>query len=288
MLHLAGKVAVVTGAASGVGRALCQTFLNEGMQVVMADISQKALLETQKEFAKEGFKNTLAVTVDVTDEDSVEHLAVKAYQTFGKVHILCNNAGVGISESKRKIWQLPQNDWQWGFAVNTMGAVNGIRSFVPRMLEGDEWGHVVNTSSANGGLTSLATTPIYASSKAALTSLTEVLHYQLLKEKSKIKASLLFPGPHLVNTGILNSSLAKPEKYRSEGEKDQSHKSMKELAKSSGVPFKLTEPSEVAELTLEAILAGKFWILPESERGDQKFKKRTQSILSRENPVYPE
>ena len=174
-----GKTAVVTGAASGVGKELVRTFCQQGMNVVMADINQEALSAAENELKESGLTATVTFTTDVTDSLSVEKLADFTFEKYGNTHILCNNAGVGLGEAKRRIWSLPDNDWHWGFAVNTFGVVNGIRHFVPRMLEMNEEGHIVNTSSANGGLTSLATTPIYASSKAAVTSLTEVLYYQL-------------------------------------------------------------------------------------------------------------
>ncbi|MBQ49550.1 MAG: SDR family oxidoreductase [Zetaproteobacteria bacterium] len=285
MLEFKDKTAVVTGAAHGVGRALVFAFAKEGMNVVLADINQDSLNNTLTELQREGYNNCLAVKTDVTDLESVVNLAKESFNAFGKVHILCNNAGVGLAESKRKIWTLPNKDWDWGFAVNTMGAVNGIQAFVPKMLEMDEECHLINTSSSNGGLTSLATTPIYAASKAAVTSLTEVLHYQLLEEKSKLKASVMFPGPHLVNTNILNSNISRPERFSAEnGKKPGAYVDMKELAKSAGIAFKLTEPEEVATYTLEGIRQDQFWILPPSEKQDKKLQDRTNSILQRKNP----
>jgi short-subunit dehydrogenase len=122
-----------------------------------------------------------------------------------------------------------------------------------------------------------------------MTSLTEVLHYQLLKEGSKIQASVLFPGPHLVNTGILNSGKSRPQKFKGDSESQpEFYMDFKTLAKNSGIAFQLTEPEEVAAYTLEGIKQNKFWILPPSEKQDKKVRVRTESILSRENPVYPE
>lgn len=288
MQDLKGKTAVVTGAASGVGKALAFAFAREGMKVVLADIGEEPLAAAVAELQQAGFSDVLGVRADVTSESSMEELADASYRQFGNVHILCNNAGIGLSEAKRRTWELPAKDWDWGFAVNTMGAVNGIRAFVPRMLEMGEEGYVVNTSSGNGGLTSLPTTPIYASSKAALTSLTEVLHYQFLQENCRLKAAVMFPGPHLVNTNILNSAPSRPERFTSDDSGQPApYVDMKALAQSAGVDFKLTEPEDVAAYTLEGIKQDQFWILPASDKQDQKIRDRTESILSRTNPTLP-
>lgn len=201
------------------------------------------------------------------------------------MHILCNNAGVGIKEAQRRIWSLTPNDWQWGYGVNVMGIANGIRAFVPAMLAHGESGHVVNTSSGNGGLTSMPTTPIYASTKAAVTSMTEVLHYQFLMEKAALQAHVLFPGPHLVNTNILNSMRNRPEELRDDAE-PMAYSTMKDLAEASGIKnMQLTEPEEVAEHCLAGIRDGQFWILPQSEGNDKKLQERTENILARANPA---
>ena len=283
-----GKTAVVTGAASGVGLCLCEVFLRRGMNIVAADIEAPALDRALSGLRKRGFQAAAmaSVVTDVTSAAAVENLAEQAYASFGAVHLLCNNAGVGIKEAQRRLWTLTEHDWTWGYSVNVMGVVNGIRAFVPRMLESGVEGHIVNTSSGNGGLTSLPTTPIYASSKAAVTSLTEVLHYQLLMDGAPLKAHLLFPGPHLVNTNILASERNRPQQLR-DGPAPSGYMSMEELAKSAGVEFQLTEPMEVAETCLAGIENDQFWILPASDKQDQRVRERTDSILARANPAVP-
>lgn len=287
MRDLAGKTAVVTGGASGVGRCLVEVFLDKGMRVFAADVEQAALDNTVAELRERHGERVAGIRTDVTDTDSVEHLAAQVFAATGAVHVLCNNAGVGIKEAQRRLWTLTEKDWQWGYAVNVMGVVNGIRAFVPRMLATGEPGHVVNTSSGNGGLTSLPTTPVYASSKAAVTSITEVLHYQFLMDKAALRAHVLFPGPHLVNTNILASERNRPAALR-DGQPEDSYLSMEELARKAGVEFQLTEPMEVAETCLRGIEDDRFWILPASERQDSRIRQRMASILSRENPVLPE
>lgn len=282
-----GKTAVITGGASGVGRCMCELFARQGMNVVMADIEAPALEKSSARLQALGL-NVIGVPADVTCPESMAALEAASREAFGNVHVLCNNAGVGIKEAQRRIWTLTPNDWEWGFSVNVMGVVNGVRAFVPNMLAHGEAGHVVNTSSGNGGLTSMPTTPIYASSKAAVTSMTEVLHYQFLMEGAALKAHVLFPGPHLVNTNILSSMRNRPERLRDDDE-PVAYTTMADLARASGISsMQLTEPEEVAETCLAGIRAGNFWILPPSESNDARLKKRTEGILARANPTLPE
>ena len=283
MRDFSEKVAVVTGGASGVGRAIAAKLAALGAKAVIADVDRGGIDETLAQLASEGL--TLdGMEVDVTRAESVDALAEWVFGRYGNVHLLFNNAGVGIKEAKRRIWTLPEKDWQWTFAVNVIGVTNGIRAFVPKMLERGEEGHIVNTSSGNGGIASLPTTPAYASSKAAVTSLTEVLHYQLLMENAKLQAHVLFPGPHLVNTNILNSDRVRPESFRFEGQAPAAYVDMKALAQSAGVEFKLTEPEEVADMALDGIRNGRFWILSKLGKSDERLRTRTRSILERENP----
>ena len=279
-----GKTAVITGGASGVGRCLCELFAQQGMNVVMADVEAEALEASSSALSSQGL-NVIGIQADVTSAESMQALEVASREAFGNVHILCNNAGVGIKEAQRRIWSLTANDWDWGYGVNVMGIANGIRAFVPGMLAHGEKGHVVNTSSGNGGLTSMPTTPIYASTKAAVTSLSEVLHYQFLMEGAALQAHVLFPGPHIVNTNILSSMRNRPEGLRDDDE-PVAYTTMEDLAKASGIKnMQLTEPAEVAEHCLQGIRDGRFWILPESEANDAKFRARADNILARENPA---
>lgn len=282
-----GKTAVVTGGASGVGRCLCELFARSGMNVVMADIEHAALEVSGVALKQQGL-NVVWLQADVTDPQSMARLEQQSREAFGNIHVLCNNAGVGIKEAQRRIWSLTPRDWEWGFGVNVMGVANGIRAFVPAMLAHGEAGHVVNTSSTNGGLCSMPTTPIYASSKAAVTSMTEVLHYQFKMDGAALQAHILFPGPHLVNTNILSSMRNRPAELRDDDE-PVAYTSMADLARASGIAnMKLTEPEEVAEHCLAGMSAGQFWILPASRGSDQKLSARTESILRRDNPVLPE
>ena len=285
MQDFKGRVAVVTGGASGVGRALCLQLAKAGARVVLADIDQSRLDTVVAAISSEVAAEIVGVQVDVTKADSVEALAEAAYAKFGAVNLLFNNAGVGLGEAQRAIWTLPSNDWHWGFDVNVFGIVYGIRSFVPRMLASGEEGVVINTSSTNGGLRSLPNTPIYAASKAAVTSISEVLYQQLLREGDRVRAAILFPGPHVVNTSILASKLNRPADYGSIDNNQPAYKTMEDLVRTTGLKMSLTEPEEVASFALEGIRQGKFWLLPASEDNDQKIRERVDGLLARADPV---
>src|SRR5688500_11862737 len=177
METLAGRVAVVTGGASGVGRAMVERFAAEGMRVVLADVEQQALDAVAAELQDQGL-DVEGVVVDVSDWDSVVALRDTVLDRYGAVHVLCNNAGVGAGASGA-MWEHELNDWRWAMGVNVWGVIHGIRAFVPAMVAGDEEGHVVNTSSGNGGISPLAGTPIYALTKSGVVTLSECLYAQL-------------------------------------------------------------------------------------------------------------
>lgn len=279
------RVAVITGGASGVGRALGEQLAAAGARVVLADIDQSRLDAAAREITGETGAEVIGLQVDVTKAESVNSLAEAVWSRFGAVHLLFNNAGVGLGEAQRTFWSLPVNDWRWGFDVNVFGVVYGIQAFVPRMLSSGEEGVIVNTSSSNGGLRSLPNTPIYAATKAAVTSISEVLYQQLLREGDKVRAAVLFPGPHVVNTSILASKRNRPGDYGDTDTNKPAYETMEDLVRTTGLKMSLTEPEEVASFALAGIRAGKFWLLPESEENDQKLKERIDTLLARENPA---
>ncbi len=285
MKDLKDKVAVVTGGASGVGRCLCADLARAGAHVVIVDIDPARLAATQAQIDPLGPGRVLALPCDVTKEASVRALADTVFEAFPAVHVLFNNAGVGLGEAQRKIWDLPVSDWRWGIDVNVMGIVHGIAAFVPRMLARGEEGVVVNTSSSNGGLRSLPNTPIYAATKAAVTSISEVLHQQLLREGGRVRAAVLFPGPHTVNTGILASGEVRPAEYvEHEGQRKVAYRTMEDLLRTTGLKMMLTQPEEVSAFALEGLRSGRFWLIPESPDNDALVAARTAQIISREDP----
>ena len=198
-----GKVAVVTGSAGGIGRALVERFTDEGMRAVVADIDVKQVAETTAELRDQG-RDVIGVVTDVTELSSLEALRDETLDAFGAVDVLCNNAGVG-SASEGQMWEHHVNDWRWSLDVNVMGAVNGINAFLPTMLAQDTEGAVVNTTSGNGGFTPMIHSAVYATTKAALTCLTECLWGQLRELDAKVTAHLLYPStrtPGMLKTGI--------------------------------------------------------------------------------------
>jgi len=286
MKDFKGKTAVVTGGASGVGRAMCELFAFQGMNVVMADIELHALDTSASALREKGF-NILGVKADVTSSESMQRLAEKSVAKFGNIHILCNNAGIGLKEAGKNFWEHAPNDWRWAFEVNSLGITNGIRAFVPGMLEHGEEGHVVNTSSGNGGLSSFPNSPIYAASKAAVTSMSEVLHYQFTSLGCALRAHVLFPGPNLVNTNLLAASRNRPEALKDGTESADEYKTFQELSDAIGYDLQITEPEEVAEFCLQCIKKNQFWMLADSDTQDDRIRKRAESMLSRSNPTPP-
>ncbi len=204
MRNFQDKVAVVTGAASGIGYALAERFAQEGMRVVLADIEKDALAAAEARLSQHD-KRVLAVVTDVSKAESVEALAQKTLDAFGAVHIVCNNAGVG--NPAVPIWENTLADWQWVLGVNLWGVVHGIRTFVPILLRQGEPGHVVNTASM-AGLTSTARLGIYCASKHAVVAISETLHAELAAINSAVKVSVLCPS--FVKTNIADSSRNRP------------------------------------------------------------------------------
>jgi NAD(P)-dependent dehydrogenase (short-subunit alcohol dehydrogenase family) len=289
MRELRGRVAVVTGGGGGIGRALGERFAAEGMRVVLADVLAGPLDDAVAELRADGHDVTGVVT-DVGDFDSVQHLADTAYDTYGAVHVLCNNAGVGAGAEGR-IWDHTLNDWGWGLAVNLWGVIHGIKAFVPRMLAGGDEGHVVNTSSGNGGIAPLTSTAIYATTKAAVTTVTEVLYGQLRAVDSRIGVSVLFPGPKVLRTGLLESASKRPEHWANDTPRTTPFttvESFEARLRAAGIEPDYTPVEAVAEETVVAVREGRFWILPASERTDRTIRARADSMLARSAPTYLE
>jgi NAD(P)-dependent dehydrogenase (short-subunit alcohol dehydrogenase family) len=285
MRDLAGKHAVVTGGASGIGRAIAHVLVREGMRVVLADVEAPALEAAVAELEAGGAQVT-GVQTDVTKYESVEALERRAVEAFGPVHVLCNNAGIGAQEDV-PIWDLPLSDWRWTVNVNLWGVIHGVKAFVPSMLAHGEDGHVINTSSGNGGLTLLPTTPIYSTSKAAVSALTEILHYQLVGRGAKIRASVLYPGPNLVTSNIFDARRNRPADCEREVPQAMAPITLDMVREMLGGKLETTTPAEVAEHVLQGIHADAFFILPASERTDEGVRQRLTNVLERRNPDPP-
>jgi NAD(P)-dependent dehydrogenase (short-subunit alcohol dehydrogenase family) len=187
--ELAGKVAVVTGAASGIGRAMAERFAAEGMLVVLADIEEEPLRAAETALQEDG-ADVLALVTDVSDKSSVDHLAQATIKRYGTAHLVCNNAGVAGTSGLS--WELAPSTWEWMLGVNLWGVIHGIRAFVPMLVEQGE-GHIVNTTSMSGLLGGFGSSP-YTASKFAVEGLSESLRAELALIGSPVKVSVLCPG----------------------------------------------------------------------------------------------
>jgi NAD(P)-dependent dehydrogenase (short-subunit alcohol dehydrogenase family) len=287
MRAVEGKVAVVTGGASGIGLAMAQRFGQAGMQVVVADVLPDRIDEAVKRLRDEGLEVSGVVT-DVTKTESVQALAERTLELYGGVHVVCNNAGVG-SGAEGFVWEHELNDWRWAMDVNVWGVIHGIRTFVPIMLaQGDE-GHVVNTSSSNGGLVPMGDTPVYALTKVAVVSLTEGLYAHLRAAEAPIGASVLFPGPGWLRTNLWDAWKTRPHEYAKERPRKTPYPSLEgleEMMEKAGVEMKYTPLEEIAERVLQGILADQFWLLAPEEAWDKSVQARADSIINRTKPDY--
>jgi NAD(P)-dependent dehydrogenase (short-subunit alcohol dehydrogenase family) len=189
MQQLEGKVAVVTGGASGIGQALARRFVADGMRVMLADIEGDALSAAAREL-REGGGQVAEYVCDVSDESQVIDLATETYEQFGTAHVVCNNAGGGGGLGN--VWEIGQAEWDWVFGVNFWGVLNGIRAFVPRLIAQGE-GHVVNTASL-AGLKAAPFMGPYAATKHAVVAISESLSHELAGMGSPVRVSVLCPG----------------------------------------------------------------------------------------------
>ncbi|MFD1659729.1 SDR family NAD(P)-dependent oxidoreductase [Streptomyces caeni] len=285
----AGQVAVVTGAASGIGLAMARRFAAEGLRVVLADVEEGALEKAASLLREEG-GTVHARVVDVGERAEVLALADDVYERFGAVHVLCNNAGVG-SGAEGRMWEHDPNDWAWAFAVNVWGVLHGVQAFVPRMLAGGQAGHVVNTSSGDGGIAPLPTASVYAVTKAAVVTMTESLYAHLRAEHARVGASVLFPGPHMLRTGLWESHRNRPARYAKQKPRRTPYRSLAQwesAMRAAGNEVRFTPVEEVAGLVVDGIRADRFWLLPGSEHSDAQIRARARSMLDRANPSYLE
>ena len=290
MQEFEGKVAVVTGAASGIGRAMADRFAEAGMKVVLGDVEEQAL-DRAVTAMRQAEHDVIGVLCDVSTEAGVQNLADRALEAYGGVHILCNNAGVVVGGSivgdrDQYIWEQPLSDWQWTLDVNLWGVIHGVRIFTPIMLAQDEPGHIVNTSST-AGLTTGGTLGVYGVSKHGVTRLTEALYFHLRDAGAQIGCSLLCPGG--VRTQIAAASRNRPDErlehdiHRLDAaETDQRSNDWATRIGETG-----QDPAEIAEKVFAAINDDQFYILTH-ETQDPSLRMRFANILARRNPEVPD
>ena len=288
MKDLRNKVAVVTGGAGGIGRAIGEAMLAEGMKVVLADVVEEQLNATVKEI---GSKDVMGIRTDVTSFDSLCATREAALERFGAVHVICNNAAVGAG-AKGHVWQHHLNDWKWSLEVNVIGVINGMNAFVPALVAQNE-GHIVNTSSGNGAYFPIASSGIYPVTKAAVTTLTECLWGQLRQMGSNVSASCLLPSsptPGVLATGIWKAGANRPDRYlRGDPDDNKPRDALADYqarAKAAGQEVQIAPLSDVAALCISAIRDDVFWATYPLENQTQKLRARFESMLNRSTPEY--
>lgn len=277
MRDFQGKVAVVTGGASGLGRAMAQRFAREGMRIVLADVQQDALDRAVAAFSAAGH-TAIGVRCDVSQADQVDALRDAALQRFGKVHVICNNAGVAPGGLA---WESTVADWEWCLGVNVYGVIHGIRSFVPALLAHGEDGHIVNTASV-AGLISPPGMAIYCVSKHAVVTLTECLHHDLATKTDKVKASVLCPA--YVPTAIADSERNRPADLRNPERTRSAEEIAREDQLRKAVSSGRITAEQVGDQVFEAIRDERFYILPH-QKIKGAIETRMQDILLERSPT---
>jgi len=270
------RVAVVTGAASGIGLALAERFAAEGMKVVMADIEVGPLAAAAEGVRRKG-ASVRATRVDVSRPDEVDRLARETYDAFGAAHVVCNNAGVAVIGA---VHEHTLADWQWVINVNLWGVIHGVRAFLPRMLAGGDEGHIVNTASM-AGLTTAQFMSVYDVTKHGVVALSESMYKEAQVTGSPIGVSVVCPG--LIDTNIMRSSRNRPEELSEEGKAGPLAQAFGQTLSdrlAGGYP-----PSEVAEQVLQGIREGRFYIVPAQPEVKGNIAVRAQDLLELRNPT---
>jgi NAD(P)-dependent dehydrogenase (short-subunit alcohol dehydrogenase family) len=276
MRDVAGKVAVITGAASGIGRGMAESFVAADMKVVLSDVEADALAKTTEALRGAG-ADVHSVVADVSKADQVQALADESLARFGAVHVLCNNAGIGIQSGS--IWETSLDDWEWILGANLMGVIHGMRSFVPIMLEQGVQSHVVNTASLAG---LVGGEGAYGVTKFGVVALSESLHFGLERAGAKTKVSVLCPG--FVDTNILDSERNRPAELSDasplpEGPLVEAMREWVEEQLAKGL-----NPRSVGDQVLSAIREERFYILTHPD-WNVMIEHRMRAILDGQNPT---
>jgi NAD(P)-dependent dehydrogenase (short-subunit alcohol dehydrogenase family) len=285
METLAGKVAVVTGAASGVGRGLVDALLEEGARVVAADVEAPALDATVRDLSARG--EITGVVTDVSSFESVDALAADVFRRYGACHLLFNNAGV-TSGGGGKPWEQESNDWKWCFGVNVFGVSNGALAFVPRMIESGEPGVIVNTSSGDGGIAPVPFASVYASSKAAVSCFTEALAHQLAAAGTNLRAAVFYPSGGLLDTGLWSAQRNRPPELARRKARPPApgttFAEFKELMEKAGREVNIVDVVELGRFVLQGVKEGKFVIGHDLDRAGELLHARADAIAKGELP----
>jgi NAD(P)-dependent dehydrogenase (short-subunit alcohol dehydrogenase family) len=283
MKEFRGRVAVVTGGASGIGKALARAFLAEGMKVVIADVEARVLEGTCRELGGE----IMGVVTDVAKPESVQALADKVFATHGSCHILCNNAGV--SAPNLDLWETEPTDFQWVHGVNVNGVAHGVQAFVPRMIASGDEGFVMNTSSGDGGISPLAQQVVYASSKAAVSIMTECLAAQLVGRGTRLRAAIFYPSGGMLNTGIWTTKRNRPAELARrqpvDPARETSFDAFMEGARKAGYAMPVQDLDELAQFALAGIRNEDFVIMIGRESMEATLKERAEKLARGQCPI---
>ncbi|MHA2006231.1 MAG: SDR family NAD(P)-dependent oxidoreductase [Promethearchaeota archaeon] len=289
MKEFKDKVAVITGAASGIGLGIARRAVKEGMKVVLADIEKDALDQVEQELKSSGAE-VISVVTDVSKLENIENLAQKTIETFGEVHLLCNNAGVAAPGA---LWECVLSDWKWVMGVNLWGVIYGVQTFIPIMLEQGNECHIVNTSSMAGILQGDGVNGIYAVTKQAVVALSESLRTGFLNPLfgSKIGVSVLCPG--VVNTKITNSERNRPAEFcgpdyiPSFERIIKNHPEAEPLVREAPKIWEAgTHPDESGDIVFEAIKKDIFYIFTEiGKTWEDGMKNRFDGIWKDYNQI---
>ncbi len=281
MKEFENKVAVITGAASGIGRGLAEHCAQKGMKIVLADIEEKALSAAESEMRSAG-ANISCVVTDVSKPEEVKNLAKKTIDRYEKVDLLFNNAGVGAGSS---IWESTLNDCKWVIGVNLWGVIHCVREFVPIMLGQGTPCHIVNTSSI-AGLSTYHPSALYQLTKQGVVALSEQLHHDLAIRGANIKVSVMCPG--FVNTNIMDAERNRPEAYLNDLSRE---KQIPGAAEQEEAFRRMIEagmaPGKVADSVLKAIVNEKFFIFTHPEM-KPLIQARMDDVLQERNPILPQ
>lgn len=278
MEELEGHVAVVTGAASGIGFAMAERFGAEGMKVVLADVEEPALAAAEKKLKDSGV-TTLSAATDVSKWEDVEALAGRAFDKFGAVHVICNNAGVGGGGRATALWNKSLEEWRWVMGVNLWGVIHGVRAFVPRMIEQGDEGHVVNTASMAGLVLGGG---IYGVTKHGVVALSESLYRQFAMAKTKLGVSVLCPG--FVNTNIWDSQRNRPEDLQADEPELPPEEAQQRLDQARQMLGSGLAPSEVAEAVVVGIRERQFYVVPTQPQLKEGIRRRVEAMMAERNP----
>lgn len=285
-LVLDGSVAVVTGGASGIGKAIARALLGRGATVVIADVEEPVLVATVAELAPAGAVE--GVRTDVTSEASTAALADHVFTTHGRCELLFLNAGV-TSGGGGLPWQQEPNDWRWCLGVNSIGMGIGVSTFVPRMIESGQPGQVIVTSSKDGGIAPVPAASVYAASKAAATCFTEALHHNLGAQGTELQASVFYPSGGLMDTGLYTAARNRPPELAragaGTGRTGMTFTELKErVATMTGKEPPVADLDEMAEFVLDGVAERRFVIARDLDQTAELLHRRADAIGRGEAP----